>query len=326
MKSLLKKIFRRVGIVILTIITILAIVPYLIPITAPVEMVSGMPYENSVYLSIANTAFHIRIFEPVTMPVKGKILMIHGMGGSTYSYEKTVPALIENGYYVVLVDLPGFGYSERVEEYDHSQSNRSVDLWQLLDGIDRNLETETASQKWNLVGHSMGGGTIAAMAVQETERTECITFIDGALFETARSNPLFNIGPVQRWIQVILEHALINEKNIASFLSSAYGRAPTDSEVRGYLEPLSVPGTARAATGLILAAKNIDPELLSKLTIPIYGIWGENDSWVPVSEADKLKEIMPQLQLYLIAGAGHCPMETHSEQFNQVLLSFLHTN
>lgn len=169
----------------------------------------------------------------------------------------------------------------------------------------------------------MGGGTVAAMAIQNESRTQSLILVDGALFNTSRGSFALAFPPLERWAQVILEHALIRRGGIQTFLASAYGKVASPVQIEGYLTPLSLPGTANAASGLIKTAKNEDPMLLASISTPITAIWGSRDTWVPASELDQLKEIRPDVTIRTIEGAAHMPMETHLEEFVHTLLDWL---
>lgn len=301
--------------ILLILIVIISVIPYLIPLSKPGN--TTLPYENSRFLTLGETTLHYRTYLPDVASYKGNIVMIHGLGGSTFSYEQNAPYLTSHGYRVITLDLPGFGYSSRNLKENHAQENRAQLIWQCLEQID-------ASATWHLVGHSMGGGTVAAMAYQKPEKTNSVVFIDGALFDSNRGNSWITSLPVvQRWIQIALEHVFIKEARIESFLASAYGQAPTHEQIMGYLGPLKVKGTARAATTFLNTGKNLPESDLMKITVPAFAIWGENDAWVPLSDALRIKAIMPQLEIVNIEGAGHCPMETHSEIFNEQLRQWI---
>lgn len=282
------------------------------------------PYDNSRYYEVDDIVVHYRMFLPETESIKGKILLVHGMGGSTYSFEKTVLTLTDAGYLVLAADLPGFGYSSRPEDFDHGQRSRSALLWGLLDEVDEASLTDSGAMGWHLTGHSMGGGTVAAMAVAREDRTESLILIDGALLENERGGGLlFDIPPVTRWIQIALEHIVIRESNIRSFLRSAYGAEPTEAQISGYLDPLSLSGTARGAAQLLRTSENIPLQELSRLKIPVTAIWGEKDSWVHLSDTEQIRNVLPQLEVKIIEGAGHVPMESHPETFKRAMLSAL---
>lgn len=316
------KVLKRVLKVILVLLILIAIVPYLIPLSKAEPAL--YPYENSHHYDIDETIIHYRVYEPVTELVLGKILLIHGLGGSTFSYETNAPILAQAGYLVITIDLPGFGYSSRNINEDHAQATRATQLWQLLDEIDQKaLYNGSQINSWHIGGHSMGGGTAAAMAYARQEDVSSIILIDGALFENNRSTTFVTLPIISRIIQVLLEHVLIKPDRIESFLTSAYGQAPTEKQVLGYLTPLTLNGTVRSALSLLKTAKNISEENLSDLELPILALWGEDDAWVPLENTIKIKDLMPQTQIAVIEGAGHVPMETHASEFNQILLQWL---
>ena len=281
------------------------------------------PFQNSGWEEISGTSFHYRLYPPAGNAVKGKALLIHGLGGSTFSFERTAPLIAGAGYCVVSADLPGFGYSGRNPGYDHAQANRARDLWTLLEIVDSRLEPDLAAAPWLLTGHSMGGGTAAAMAISAPERVKGLILIAPALSGREGGSPLLGFPPAARLLQVALERVLITPGGVRRFLASAYGREPSPEEVAGYLAPLQLPGTARAATGLFQGTDRFDPAALKNVPAPILAVWGSEDAWVPPGGADKLLAIRPDAEIRILPGAAHCPMETHTEAFAQLVLDWL---
>lgn len=327
---MLKKLLIAVIIVMLT----LSLLPYLLPVSDGQACMVNLPFGESRIDEIDNISIHSRVWFP-DGEIRGKILMIHGLGGSAFSWLKSKDTLIDTGFVVVAADLPGFGYSDRTPGQDHSQKTRSRLLWKLLETIDSELEANYPADKgevfdlnWNLAGHSMGGGTIAAMAMERAEKTQSLIFVAGAVFDNnpGYGNIIFKYPPVQRWIKVILHNYAIHPDRIKSFLESAYGREPADYEISGYLNPLKQSGTSNTMIDLIKTASNEPIENLSGIEIPVLGIWGRKDTWVPMEQGEKLKDIIPSMELMIIEGAAHCPMETHPDEFNAIILEFLDQN
>lgn len=318
-----KRMLRTLGLIFIGFCLLFIFVPYLFPVSVSSPTTNLKPFENSAVEVVNGTYFHYRTYNTANIALKGKLLFVHGLAGSTYSFEKVAPLIAEHGYFVISVDLPGFGYSDRTPKYVHSQSNRAKDLWQLLSIIDQQLESNLASIPWILAGHSMGGGTVAAMALQNENRTKRVIFIDAALFETSHGGSIIGIPPLNQWMQVALEHFLITEKGIKNLLTSAYGVEPSPEQIEGYLAPLRLPGTARSLVSIVRTSKNEEIERLKGLSIPKFAIWGSNDTWVPEKELEKLKEIYPDIAVCIINGAAHCPMETHSDVFVEALLQWL---
>lgn len=320
----MKKIFK----ILLIIFVAIQVIPYLIPLSTYRFTPTFKSFANSYYLTFTEGGvdypLHYRLDVPMDQAVKGKVLFVHGLGASTESFDENVPALVAEGYLVVSVDLPGFGYSVRGRNLDHSQLNRAVLLWQLLDALDGSAEDSIAQMGWALAGHSMGGGTVAAMAAERADRTSGLILIDGALGEMPRRGDwLLAYPPISRWVSVVMQHVVITEARVEGFLTSAFGRAPTEDELKDYLWPLTFPGTARGVSNFVRTSKGYPMEKLTAYTGPTLAIWGDEDSWVPVSEMDRIATYLPQLERFVIEGAGHCPNETHVGAFNERMIDFL---
>lgn len=317
---------KRFLIIILIILVVLQVLPFLIPLSKYTYDAGLRPFENSAFYEDGSVPIHYRVYLPETSRIKGKLLFVHGLGASTASFGANAPRLAEQGYMVVSVDLPGFGYSARGTDLDHSQVNRARQLWALLNQVDLSSKLEIGVMPWHLAGHSMGGGTVAAMATSRPDRTKSLILIDGALTGGGRaseSGGLLFYPPVSRWAQVILEHVVIKEKRIASILKSAYRREATEAEVKQYLDPLTVKGTARGAINFVRSSKALTLETLEGYKGAILAVWGEKDDWVPLSELDTIQKFLPQTERFVIDGAGHVPHETHVAIVNEALLKFL---
>ncbi len=314
---------RRIGFTILGLVAALLLLPYLIPLSKASTAAAPKPFPNSEFEDIAGNSFHFRLYPAAAEQVKGKVLLVHGLGGSTFSYTESASQLAQAGWLIVSVDLPGFGYSSRNPDYNHDQANRAADLWALLDRIDSSLDAKLRNLPWLLAGHSMGGGTVAAMAIADEARAAGLILIDPALSEADGGSILTQFSPAVRFMQVALERFLLSEAGVRRFLTSAYGRAPTQEEVSGYLVPLTLPGTARMAGNLFKTTGGPDAALLSKTSLPILAVWGSLDTWVPPSEAQKLIDLRPDAVIHIIEGAAHCPMETHTQEFVSTVLDWL---
>ena len=320
---------RRIGIGIIGLFVALSIIPYLIPVTGASE-VQVHPFENSAYAPLNGLTIHYRVWRE-DIPPKAKVLLIHGLGGSTFSWRENIDALLDAGCLVVAADLPGFGYSGRNRAIDHAQENRSRLLWHLLHQLDEEYVYKDSSsgeeqgKGWILVGHSMGAGTVTAMALHNPRNTNALIYVSPALLTGGNrgGSLITKYPPLVRWLEVLGRYVFLNEKRISSLLMSAYGRTPNPAELQGYLEPLRLPGTASTLAGLVKTSTPTSITALEQLTLPVGAIWGELDSWIPAGDAEQLREIVPQLELRLIPHAHHCPMETDAAAFNAYLLELI---
>ena len=64
----------------------------------------------------------------------------------------------------------------------------------------------------------------------------------------------------------------------------------------------------------------IRDRLMEELSIPVDLIWGEQDPWEPITEAEHWAQTQNCVQsLSVIANAGHCPHDEAPDQVNPVL-------
>jgi pimeloyl-ACP methyl ester carboxylesterase len=52
-------------------------------------------------------------------------------------------------------------------------------------------------------------------------------------------------------------------------------------------------------------------------------VWGEQDDLLPVSQAQIVKDHVPQARVEIFNGCKHGPMIENPQKFNQLVLAFL---
>ncbi|QSX08574.1 alpha/beta hydrolase [Alkalibacter rhizosphaerae] len=301
----------------------LQVFPFFIPLKNK-ESIPEKPYYNSYFYEGEGTSIHWRLYD--SFKNRGNVLMIHGLGGSTYSWEQTAQRLQQEGFDVVAVDLPGFGYSERTLDFVHTQQNRGELLWNVLDHVKEDYSDQLYGDHWILIGHSMGGGTATAMALTRQDQTDVVILAAGALFDNGRTmSKVFYYPPAGKWMEVFLDRFGWDENRIAGILESANGQPVLDGQVEGYLQPLKIKNTGASLVQMVKTSKSLEDEELRALQVPVYGIWGDQDDWVAEIETERIRLLIPQARFAVIPGAGHLAMETHPEAFQKHLLQFLST-
>lgn len=296
----------------------------IILLSCAVAQIPDKPYPNSHFETVDSVRFHYRVFNESLPRPKGKIVLIHGFIGSTYCWRENYEALVNAGYSVVAVDLPSFGFSDRSLWINQSQSNRARLIWDLLSTIDGNDTT-----RWNLVGHSMGGGTVEAMALLNPQRTKSLTVVDGMLF--LKNNTIeaqFTILARNKQYNKIMvsymEKNLITYNSVRKAIKKNYRYDPDSSVVLNYLGPLLLDGTAESVMNVWANAREIKQLRAEDLkNLPVLVIWGNKDKTINMRTGKRFKHHVPHSELIVIPGAGHDPMETHPEKFNKILLDFL---
>lgn len=321
--------FRRLFYSVFILLWLFILLPYLFPLYAPQQSFSEKPFPESRFIKSRNNWVHYRIFMPQSDSIRGKVMLIHGFSGSTYSWRKTIPALQKAGYFVCAIDLPPFGFSDKRPHTTFSDSAWTSMIREVMDSTVQ--FTERKSEKWILAGHSMGGMVIGAFATRFPEKVRALVYVDGTSPDSdgVRSPGLkltsafFRQGFVQRWSDVFMEKYLYSEKRFRILLRSAYGQEPEPEEVRAYMEPFGYRYSTSAVVRFASCTGYARVERSVLQHIPRMLIWGKNDKWIPIDGAMHFLGNNPDVQSFFIENAGHCPMETHSEIFNSALLGFI---
>jgi pimeloyl-ACP methyl ester carboxylesterase len=136
------------------------------------------------------------------------------------------------------------------------------------------------------------------------------------------SHLLLNSHYVHRIGEVLLQRYFTKPERFKKILASAYGQTPEEEALNGYLKPLTVKDTAKGI--LVMSAQNSNFQIdYSKIWNKMFLIWGEKDTWIPIQTAKKFQEKYTDIPLKIIPETGHCPMETHSKEFNSLVVELM---
>jgi pimeloyl-ACP methyl ester carboxylesterase len=256
------------------------------------------------------------------------VVLIHGFGGSTFTWRGNIDVLAEAGFYVVALDLPPFGLSDKNPELDFSRAGMADTVAGLMDGL--HIEKAT------IVGHSMGGTVTAYFAMRHPERVERLVFVDGGVFAPETSQEaaeeesplavLATIDPDMPFAVTLLE-TLLTPERFTDILTSAYYKTEvvTDEVAAGYQRPLRMNNWA---AGLLAFQKAVDLapvtlENLAEIAFPTLILWGEEDTWIPLAAGETMAAALETAIWMTYPETGHLPMEENTARFNTDLIAFL---
>ena len=234
-------------------------------------------------------------------------VFVHGYLGSSemWNFQKE---FFSKHYRVIIPALPGFGESHNVKSLD-SINKMARQIIDLLD--QKNID------KFNLIGHSMGG-----MIVQE------ITKLIGDRVNKLICFATGSIGEIPGRFETIDE---TREKLKKDGTEVSFSRVPKKWFVKGdkdknyYLCKNAVKDVSlEAADNALLAMKNwTGKEDLKNIKNETLIIWGDKDTSYNFDQVDTLKKNIKNSRLEIFKDCAHNVHLEQPDQFNNLVKKFI---
>ena len=265
---------------------------------------------------------HVEILGPDPDPGVDSIVLLHGYGGSSFSWRYWAPFLAKRAH-VVLVDMKGFGSAPKPDDGQYGPRHQAELIYRLI------LQADL--QRVTLIGHSLGGGVALDTALRlldsEPGRLKRLILVASAAYK--QRMPLFVALAKYRRLastalrilgtQFVIRHVL---KSIVFDPSEV-----SDNQVLGYAKPLSSPEAHRALIDTALAIIPPDLEKLTarfeELDVPTLVLWGRQDRVVPLWVGERLADKLPDAKLQVLENCGHMPAEELPKESWEALQAFL---
>lgn len=214
------------------------------------------------------------------LPGRGiPVVFIHGLGcSSSYEYPRIVADPAFCGRRAILIDLPGYGFSDKPRDYDYSIAHQADVVIEVVN--------ELMLPQCNIYGHSMGGSIAIEVAERLRERTGKLVI----------SEPNFHAGGG-------VYSRLLVEKPEAEFISHAYDKilASHASPWKGSAQNAAPWAMWRGATSLIDGTSPSWMETFLNLSCSRTLIFGEQS--LPDSDFEYISR--KGISVVIIPEAGH---------------------
>ncbi|MFY9351045.1 MAG: alpha/beta fold hydrolase [Sphingobium sp.] len=246
------------------------------------------------------------------------IICLHGggPGASGYSnYHRNIDALAAVGR-VILIDLPGYGESDKPE----LEGPRLA----FFSGHVRAVMDELGLAQVDLIGNSLGGGTAAKLALDTPERVRRMVLLGPPI-----GMPVFSPFPTEGW------------RHMAGYYR---GEGPTKEKMRAWIEalihdPSQVTDAiveerfAASTRPDVLAAPLNEPgpkapfepiwQDVGRIAHPTLILWGRDDRVVPYESGLMAFKQMKRAELHVFAETGHWVQWERTDAFNRLTAEFL---
>jgi pimeloyl-ACP methyl ester carboxylesterase len=257
------------------------------------------------------------------------LLLVHGFPESSFSFSRNVDALARRFARVVLVDLLGFGLSDKPTNHSYSlfeQADLALDAWRQL-GVTGG----------HLLGHDMGDSVLTELVARHTRGLlpgwfsgglPSLTFTDGSMvmaLARLRVSQVLLRSPLGRFLGPIGGYRVFGQQ-----LRSASGGTLAERDIELMWAALRHNDGRRVQHRIV---RYIDERVrfestrwlpaLAAASMPIHLCWGALDRVSPQAIAEHLKaRVCTAARLTLLPGAGHFCQQEDPDAWNDAVLGF----
>lgn len=249
------------------------------------------------------------------------LVLLHGLGASTFTWRRIVPALARN-HRVIALDLKGFGRSDKPRNARYSAADQAALVAAFLRKRDLHHVT--------LIGHSFGG-TVALLTAlrlkREPDRIARLVIIDapalkqnfGDAAELARApavpEAVLLATPPELMARVLLRYV------------SRPGRKIPEADIYGYAKPFYDLGSRHAFIATVQAILKDNRRRMGAryraIRQPTLLIWCKRDRIVPLATGRRLARRLPNAELAILKRCNHLPQDEVPRALLGKLRSFL---
>ncbi|RED13354.1 alpha/beta fold hydrolase [Parasphingopyxis lamellibrachiae] len=242
------------------------------------------------------------------------VILVHGGGAgadAVGNWTETVTSLAEN-YAVYAPDMVGFGKTEkpRRDDFVYGQAEREAHLVAFLEAIDCGPAI--------LVGNSMGGLTSLGVAHDRPDLVRKLLLMGSAGLPVPMSPELLSI--------IEYDHS---EEGMARIVEALTGPGfVPPGEMIAYRHALSIEPDTQYAYQQITAWQKansgleISEERIAAVSCPTLVVAGKNDGVVPLANAYRFLELIPQSWGVVMPNCGHWPMIEYPAEFADLVDQF----
>ncbi|HEX6685058.1 MAG TPA: alpha/beta hydrolase [Candidatus Limnocylindrales bacterium] len=299
-----------------------------------------LPYDETMTVTTDDgIELHVEIVDPLEPSTKPTLVFVHGfcLDQGTFHFQRRF--LDEQGEHrMVFYDQPGHGYSTSLAEGEY-------ELPALSDALYDVLKAAVPSDDIVLIGHSMGGMTIMALAEQHPalfqDRVKGVILIAtsggqvngskwlGLPDVIARATPsvMTIVNSASRLTGGGIDKLRRASTDLAWLLTRRYGfggekpSAALVSFVEKMNSRTSTDTVARFLRTIYSHARY--PALRTLEDLPVLLITGEKDMITPLAHAEEIARLLPRARYEKIANSGHVVMLECADEVNAAIQGFL---
>jgi pimeloyl-ACP methyl ester carboxylesterase len=245
------------------------------------------------------------------------LVLIHGTGSSLHTFDEWVK-ILRGSHRIVRMDIPAFGLTgpDPLHDYSMEKYVSFVDNFLAARGIKRCI----------LVGNSLGGQISWQFALAHPQKVTKLILIDAAGYAvTSQKSVLaFQVArmPVIKNCMTFITPYPLARKSVESVYADK--SKVTDALVDRYFELTLRTGNRQAFVdrlNMLYDTTNIPK--IKTIQTPTLVLWGEQDLLIPMENAKRFHDDLPNDTLVILKNMGHVPMEENPVESLKPVLDFL---
>jgi haloalkane dehalogenase len=243
------------------------------------------------------------------------LLLLHGIPTWSYLYAHVIERLAAS-HRVIAPDLLGHGYSDHSDRFDRSLVAQQAMVRRLLRHLGLNRVT--------VVGHDTGGGTALRLAVEDPE------LLDRLVLSNAVAYDSWPIADMLELADPAVAHRRPEEVAALLVQGLREGLSRPERLTAEFTHGIVAP--YRSRSGLVSLVRNASAlntshtteltERLGEISAPTLLLWGVDDPWQRLRDAERLEQDIPGAELVRIERASHWVPQDAPEEWTAAVLAF----
>jgi 2-hydroxy-6-oxonona-2,4-dienedioate hydrolase len=246
------------------------------------------------------------------------VIFLHGTSGHLEAFSRNLAAHVAGGFRCHAIDLLGHGYTEKPDR-----------LYEILDYVDHVLAYLDAQgiEQVHLVGESLGGWIAAYIASDHPNRVLSVQLVAAGgtkanpeVMERIRRSTTEAVMTEDKDLTRQRLHLLMAspERDVSEELVDIRYDIYHAEEFQNNLPNLlSLQDMERRQRNLLTE------ERLQRIGAPTLIVWGRNNPFGEVPEAEMMHQAIEGSQLELFDDCGHWPQHERSDLYNPLSVKFL---
>ncbi|MCF6232356.1 MAG: alpha/beta hydrolase [Rhodobacteraceae bacterium] len=242
-------------------------------------------------------------------PTRGPVAVcVHGLTTPSFVWRGLARGLARIGYRVLIYDLYGRGYSDRVTgRQDQAFFQRQLN--DLLD--DQNIEGDIT-----LLGYSMGGAIATGFTAAHPDKVRQLILLASAGMGVGakRMTRFIARTPViGDWLFLALfarthRKGCEAERHLPSSVENIIDLQLNELRYKGF-----VPAVLASIRGILASSLTKEHKAIHRAGIPVLAVWGSDDALIPLTAMGNLTEWSRDVRQDVIDGSGHGLTYTHTD-------------